>query len=243
MHHPTRRALYRIARLAILVSTAVAASLGVAAEGQAQRSLDAAGLASLVQSFYDRTTTFEADFHQTQYTKLYGRTERARGHVVFKKPGRMRWDYAAPNGQVFVSDGRRFSVYQPPDEGERYGQLIERGIDQDQLPQAFAFLMGTGRLDRDFHLRVLDSRRQGFPDGHVLELRPRRPSPHYEKVLFFVQLVERGGRRAGVIKRVLIIDAAGNRNRFDFRNLRFNTRVPDGQFRYSPPRGTRRVRP
>ncbi len=243
MHHPTRRAINHPARLAILLSIAIVASLGTAVGGKAQGSLDAAGVASLVQSFYDRTTTFEADFHQTQYTKLYDRTERARGRVVFKKPGRMRWDYAAPNGQVFVSDGRRLSIYQPPDEGEQNGQLIERALDQDQLPQAFAFLTGTGRLDRDFHLRLLDPRRQGFRDGYVLELRPRTPSPHYEKVLFFIQIVEQRGRRAGVVKRVLIVDAAGNRNRFDFRNLQFNTDVDDRRFRFSAPRGTRRVQP
>ncbi len=249
MIHPIRREGQRFARLAILLSVAATASFGAVAMGRAQAPapasapVDAAGVASLVQSFYDRTTTFEADFHQTQYTKLYDRTERARGRVVFKKPGRMRWDYAAPNGQVFVSDGQRLSIYQPPDEGEQGGQLIERAIDEDQLPQAFAFLIGTGRLDRDFHLRLLDARRQGFPAGHVLELRPKVASPHYEKVLFFVQVVEQGGRRAGVIKRVLVIDAAGNRNRFDFDNLRFNVDVPDSRFRFTPPRGTRRVEP
>ncbi len=250
-----RRVLQHRARRTILVVLLSAAftwvgvtladpsALGLVGQGHAQDALDAEDVASLVQSFYDQTTTIEADFHQTQFTKLYGRTERARGHVAFKKPGKMRWDYAAPNGQVFVSDGQRLSIYQPPDEGEQGGQLIERPLSEDQLPQAFSFLTGTGRLDRDFHLRLLDARRQGFPDGYVLELRPRVPSPNYEKVLFFVQVVEQGGRRAGIIKRVLIIDAAGNRNRFDFQGLRFNSDVPDRRFRFSPPRGARRVSP
>ena len=238
-----RRVLQHRARRAILAALLAAACFGFARQSSAQDALDAQAVASLVQSFYDQTTTIAADFHQTQYTKLYDRTERARGHVVFKKPGKMRWDYASPNGQVFVSDGQRLSIYQPPDEGEQGGQLIERPLSEDQLPQAFSFLTGTGRLDRDFHLRLLDPRRQGFPDGYVLELRPRVPSANYEKVLFFVQVVEQGGRRAGIIKRVLIIDAAGNRNRFDFRNMRFNTDVPDRTFQFTAPRGTRRVEP
>src|SRR4051812_33533684 len=73
------------------------------AQTAAAPSLDAPAVVGLVQAFYDQTTTFEADFHQTQFTKIYNRTERARGRVVFKKPGMMRFDYAAPNGQVFVS--------------------------------------------------------------------------------------------------------------------------------------------
>ncbi len=205
--------------------------------------LDAPAIATLVQSFYDQTTSFEADFQQQQFTRVYNRTQRARGRVVFKKPGLMRFDYAAPNGQVFVSDGRVLRMYQPPEEGERNGQMIERNIDADQLPAAFGFLMGTGRLDRDFEARLLDAREQGFANGHVLELRPRRPSPHFEKLVCFVTIVEQGGRRAGVIQRLLILDAAGNRNRFDFSRPQFNREIAANRFQYSAPRGTRVVRP
>lgn len=225
----------------IVLSLALCA--GLLSRVDAQESLDARGVAALVQSFYDQTRSLQAHFHQTQFTKVYNRTTRARGEVVFVKPGKMRWDYARPNGQIFVSDGEQLLIYQPPDEGERHGQLIERRIQDDQIPLAFSFLTGTGRLDRDFHLRLLDPARQGFPDGYVLQLRPRQPTPQYDRVLFYVRVVEREGRRAGIIQRVLIIDSAGNRNRFDFRDMRFNRNVPANRFQYTPPQGTRRVRP
>ncbi len=196
-----------------------------------------------MQSFYDQSRTFQASFSQRQYTKVYDRTEEARGRVVFEKPGRMRWDYAEPNGQVFVSDGTTLTIYQPPDEGEQHGQVIRRDLGEHQLPQAFSFLTGTGRLDRDFTFRLLDSRRQGFRNGYVLELRPREATPHYDRVLFFVRIVEQNGRSAGVIQRVLIIDSSGNRNRFDFTEMRFPRDVPDSRFRYRPPAGARRVDP
>ncbi len=231
-----------------LLALGTAALIGAAAapsraQPAAAQELDARGLAALVQSFYDQTTSVTADFHQTQYTKVYQRYDRARGRVVFQKPGKMRWNYAAPNGQVFVADGDRLLVYQPPEEGETRGQMIDRAVDEDSLPQAFAFLMGTGRLDEDFDLRLLEPSRQGFPEGQVLELRPRTPSAHYDRVLFFVRVVEQGGRSAGIIQRVLIIDAQGNRNRFDFRNLQFNRQYPTRFFRFEPPAGTRTVRP
>ncbi len=229
----------------ILVSTSLSAAFCALAlaPALAQERLSARQVAALVQSFYDQSTSFTADFRQQQYTKVHDRTERASGRVVFEKPGKMRWDYAAPNGQVFVSDGETLLVYQPPDEGERHGQLIERAMSEHQLPQAFSFLTGTGRLDRDFRFRLLNAQREGFRNGYVLELRPREPTPQYERVLFFVRIVERGEQRAGVIQRVLIIDSSGNRNRFDFRNMRFPGDIPDSRFRYRPPAGTRRVRP
>jgi outer membrane lipoprotein carrier protein len=46
-----------------------------------------------------------------------------------------------------------------------------------------------------------------------------------------------------VVQRVLIIDAAGNRNRFDFSKLKFNRDVPDKRFSYRPPKGTDKVTP
>ncbi len=230
-------------RTLLLTSLSAAVCALAMAPAFAQDRLGAREVAALVQSFYDQSTSFQADFRQQQYTKVHDRTERASGRVVFEKPGKMRWDYDAPNGQVFVSDGTKLLVYQPPDEGERHGQLIERAMDEHQLPQAFSFLTGTGRLDRDFRFRLLNARREGFRDGYVLELRPRVPTPQYERVLFFVRIVERGERRAGIIQRVLIIDSSGNRNRFDFRNMRFPGDIPDSRFRYRPPAGTRRVRP
>ncbi len=218
--------------------TAAAAAQG--AEGRAP--MDARRLAAMVQAFYDQTRTVEADFYQTYYHRLYDRYERSKGHVVFKKPGKMRWEYARPSGKVIVSDGRTLRVFDPGEEGER-PQLLEQDVRGRQLPEAFSFLTGQGRLLDAFRVRLLDPQRQGFPAGYVLELRPREPSPHYDRVLFYVTVVGRDGRQAAVVRRVLIVDAEGNRNRFDFSHLHFNRPVPDERFEFHPPRGTRIVHP
>ncbi len=213
------------------------------AAGDERELLDARAVVAMVQAFYDQTETLQAEFEQTRYTRLYDRYDRARGQVVFKKPGKMRWDYAKPNGQVFVSDGKKLLIYQPPEEGEKNGQLIERALDEDQLPSAFSFLTGTGNLDEDFEVRLLEHDDERFRDGYVLQLIPRKPTPSYEQLVFYVRTVSDGDRRAGIVQRVLIIDAAGNRNRFDFSNIKFNREVSDKRFTFRPPRGTQRVTP
>jgi len=234
----------RIAKPLLVLCCASAAGvvlLGtlVPAAGRAQNQVDAPTVAGAVQSFYNQTKGVQASFHQTYYHKLYDRYDRSRGRVIFMKPGKMRWDYASPNGKVIVSDGSRLLVFEPGEDGP--GQLFERDVDEDQLPQAFSFLTGSGRLEQDFRFRLLDSRRQGYAEGYVLELRPRRPSPHYERILFYV--MRQDDRPTGVVRRVLIVDAGGNRNRFDFSDMRWNPRVTDASFRFTPPAGTRRVRP
>jgi len=250
MNRTLRNHSVRVAQLLTLALAIGAGSLGfaqspdagVSASSTATTGLDAATVATLVQSFYDQTTSFEADFRQAQFLRAYSRTENAHGRVVFKKPGMMRWDYAAPNSQVFVSNGQQLLIYQPPGAGERTGQLIERSISQDQLPAAFGFLMGRGRILTDFNVRMLDGEHREFPNGYVLELTPKTASPHFERLVLYVQVTARDGRRAAILQRLVILDAAGNRNRFDFARPRYNRDVPASRFRYEPPRGTRRVR-
>ncbi|HEX7480028.1 MAG TPA: outer membrane lipoprotein carrier protein LolA [Polyangiales bacterium] len=194
-------------------------------------------VAASVQAFYDQTTVVSATFFQTYVNKLYDRTDRSQGHVVFKKPGKMRWDYDKPNAKVIVAADGRLLVYEPGEAGEK-GQMIEQSFSETDLPQAMAFLMGTGRLQDDFTFRLLDAAREGYPAGQVLELHPRRPNPHFDRLLFFVETTP---AVRGLVRRLLIIDASGNRNRFDFSGFKFNTPVADGTFSWKPPADTRRV--
>jgi outer membrane lipoprotein carrier protein len=44
------------------------------------------------------------------------------------------------------------------------------------------------------------------------------------------------------VRRVLLLDAQGNRNRFDFAKPAVNTKVLSGEFTFTPPAGTQIVR-
>lgn len=192
-----------------------------------------------VQAFYDQTRTVEAEFYQTYFNRIYDKYDHSKGSVKFAKPGRMRWDYAAPNGKVIVSDGKRLVVYEPGEDNEP-GQVFERAISDSELPQALAFLTGTGKLADDFTFRLLDSGAQGFPTGYVLELLPKKPSPHYDRILFYV---DRDEKRTGLVHRVLIVDSAGNRNRIDFKAPKFNRALDPKTFAWQPPKNARKVNP
>lgn len=241
VHEACRRTMRRAAISAVLSAGLVGLlALGAAREGRAQEPVDARTVAAAVQSFYNQTQGVRARFYQTYYHKLYDRYDRSRGEVVFAKPGKMRWSYARPNGKVITSDGDRLIIYEPGEPAQR-GQCFEREMNEHQLPGAFSFLTGRGRIEQDFRFRLLDPRRQGYPEGYVLELRPREPSPHYDRILFYV--LKQNGRPTGVVRRVLIIDPAGNRNRFDFSDLRWNPNVSPRTFRFDPPAGVRCIRP
>src|SRR4051812_18339326 len=68
-----------------------------------------------MQKNYDQAKDFRAHFSQ-KYTNLaFNRTKVSSGEVVFKKAGRMRWDYDKPDPQMFVSDGKVLWLYEPAD--------------------------------------------------------------------------------------------------------------------------------
>jgi outer membrane lipoprotein carrier protein len=193
---------------------------------------------STVQAFYDQTRDVAADFHQTYVNKLYDRTDRSQGHVIFKKPGKMRWDYQKPNGKVVVAGAGKLTVYDPPEEEGEKGQVLEQAFAQAELPQALSFLLGTGRLADDFDARLLDAAKEGFANGQVLELKAKVPSPHFERLLFYV---ETSAALRGLVRRLVIVDANGNRNRFDFSGFKFNAGTPEANFEWHAPADARRV--
>jgi outer membrane lipoprotein carrier protein len=224
-----------------MASTGAAMFAGTAlglTRASAQSQPSAATVASWVQTFYDQTRTMSARFVQTYHNRVYDQRTESRGQVRFRKPGMMRFDYDQPNGKIIVSDGNELVAYEPPGEGQQRGQYYTQPMTDAQLPAALSFLTGTGRLDQDFRFRRLDN--VLFDGGQVLELRSRRPTPHYSRILLFV---DASPARRGIVHRVLIIDSSNNRNQFDFQQQQLNRSIPESVFRWRPPANARRITP
>lgn len=185
-----------------------------------------------VQQFYDATKTFKATFTQTYTIKVQNVQKVSTGKVTFEKPGKMSWLYDAPNGNRVVSDGTTIKVYEKENE-----QMYETPVKGSQYPAALAFLMGQGQLTKDFSLRLLDPAQMKFEGGYVLEGTPKAATPAYQKVLLYVDA------QTNQVRRALILDAQGNRNRFDFSAPVVNQPVPKSEFEFTPPAGTRIIKP
>ena len=191
---------------------------------------DARTIAAKVQRVYDDTRTFQAKFRQTYVVKVQNVRKVSSGRVAFAKPGKLSFRY--DEGNRVVSDGKTVKVYERDNQ-----QMFENEVARSQYPAALAFLTGEGRLSRDFKLRLLDAKRMKVKNAFVLEGVPRDASPAYEKVLFYVDAA------TAQVRRVLVLDAQGNRNRFDFSQPVRNKPVTGGEFRFTPPRGTTVIKP
>ena len=218
-----------------LIAAAALAFCTVAPPAAAQQqnaTPDVATAVTNVQSFYNRTTTFSADFTQQYLAKAYNTTKTSDGHVIFSKPGKMDWEYTNPAGNRIVSDGSTLRVYEASNK-----QMFEQTVNQSQYPAALSFLTGQGSLDQNFTFEIRPGAQFGAQGMYVLIGTPKQPTPAYTKVLFYVDA------QTSQVRRVLILDRQQNRNRFDFSNPQVNTAVDASKFTFSPPPGTTIVKP
>src|SRR3954467_1105837 len=77
--------------------------------------LDVKGVVERVQKRYDGAADFRARFGQTLTNAAFGRKTSSSGEVLFKKPGRMRWNYEKPDPKLYVADGGTLWLYEPED--------------------------------------------------------------------------------------------------------------------------------
>jgi outer membrane lipoprotein carrier protein len=183
-----------------------------------------------VQAFYDKTKSFRANFEQKYLIKATGIEKKSTGEVVFEKPGKMSWRYKN-NGNRVVSDGKIIRVFE-----RDARQMFESEMGKSPYPAALAFLVGDGKLQTSFKLRKLDARQMKFEGGWVLEAKPNDATPAYQTMILYIDSA------TAQVRRVLLLDAQGNRNRFDFAKPSVNSKILPGEFTFTPPTGTQIVR-
>ena len=194
-------------------------SIAVSAPSELER------LVNALQTKYARLTSLAADFVQI-YTAPSERTRRESGHLMLKKPGKMRWDYTTPETKLYVSDGKVIYEYLP---AERVATRTTIKETQD-LRAPFMFLLGRGDLRRDFKRIEFASESPVRAGDRVLRLIPKRAS-EFRELLLEVE------SQSLQLVRLSFIDQNGARSDFLFSNVREQATIDDAQFIFKPPAG------
>jgi outer membrane lipoprotein carrier protein len=189
--------------------------------------LSAPELAQQLQKKYDGIRDFTANFVHAYEGGALHKQITERGRLIVKKPGKMRWDYAAPDEKVFVSDGMKMYSYIPQDK-----QVIVSNVPQDdQATTPTLFLAGKGNLVRDFTPSLVPVPKGMPADSLALKLVPKSPQRDYDWLVLVVDpnsLDFRG---------LVTVDAQGGISSFSFTNLKTNTNPADKEFAFKIPRG------
>jgi len=217
----------RLARAVALLTVATAGLLTCFSTRPAGAETTADELVQALQKRYDSIKDFSADFEHRYQGGVLRKGISERGHVLIKKPGRMRWDYSAPEKKLFVADGVRIYSYIPQDK-----QVVVSPQPRDaETTTPALFLAGKGNLTRDFTPSLVDNP-AGTPSGsRSLKLVPKTRQPDYDWLVFTVDSATLA------IRGLLTMDAQGGESAFVFTNLKENTGLADKEFAFNIPRG------
>ena len=186
-----------------------------------------ADVALSLQRKYDGVRDFSADFVHHYKGGVLRKELTERGRLLVKKPGKFRWEYAAPDQKVFVSDGLKLYSYLPQDK-----QVIVANIPQDDTATApTLFLAGKGNIVRDFKASAGDLP-PGSPAGaRALKLVPNTPQPDYDWLVLVID------SQTLSLRGLVSTDSQGGTSSFSFANLKENVGLTDKTFAFQIPRG------
>ncbi len=130
-----------------------------------------------VEQHYNRAKTMQVHFVES-YT-VQGRARKSEsGELTLRKPGRMRWDYTAPAGKLFISDGKDVYLYTP--EAHRVEKTKLKASDDMHAPLAFLL----GKLDFAKEFRDFEVKPEGA--NYLITAKARNEKSLYEKVQMLV---------------------------------------------------------
>lgn len=165
-------------------------------------------LLKAVETRYNRAQSLTLSFEETYIAQRHPRQVES-GTLTLRKPGKMRWDYAKPAGKVFVSDGKRVSLYNP-----ETNQVEVTGVKETEDMRApLAFLLGKLNFYKEFRKFTL----REDPEGIWIGAEPENETLPYSRVEFLVAPDAR-------IKRLKVF--AQDRSVLDFRFEQEKLNIP-----------------
>ncbi len=174
-----------------------------------------------VEQRYNRAKTLQVQFNEAY--SVQGRARKSEsGELTLRKPGRMRWEYTAPAGKLFLSDGKDVYLYTP--DAHRVEKTKLKASEDMRAPLAFLL----GKLDfskefRDFELR---------PDGpnFVIAAKAKTDQLPYDKIEMLVTPDYQ-------IRRLVINGQDQSILTFQFEQEKVNPPVNDALFKFQMPAG------
>jgi outer membrane lipoprotein carrier protein len=192
-----------------------------AAEAVSTKTSSLRTLVLRLQRHYQATDSFSAKFKQTITRAGTPPRERA-GAVFYKKPGRMRWEFEAPQPETIVSDGTTIYDYDPG-----LNQVVETPVKQAFKSRlAAAFFLGVGNLERDF-----DAVSVAAPAADGLEHVALTPKGGGDAVELGVD------PKTSNILTMAVADSLGNRTAISFNEIKRNSDLKASLFAFTPPAG------
>jgi outer membrane lipoprotein carrier protein len=178
-------------------------------------------LAGRVDRHYNELHSLKTQFTENFQGMGMDRTES--GTLLMLKPGRMKWDYSAPAGKIFLIDGNFAWFYA---QGDAHVQRIPTK-ELDDLRSPLRFLLGKTKLEKELDgLAVTNGPNGAFTLTGI----PKGMEKRVARTTLTVT-------PAGTITSIEIEETDGSLTHFTFRGEEPNAAIPAGAFHFTPPEG------
>ena len=181
---------------------------------------------------YQTITSLSAEFTQVVINPMLGAPDTTRGRLYQMRPSRFAMRFTDPKGDRIVADGRFLWLYTP---STTPGQVLRSRI--PEYGSTGPNLIGQFVEHPRERYTARSVRADSLPDGvaDVVVLVPKAGDQPYSEATIWV------GRDDGLVRRLDIVEASGQRRTVLLRDIKVNGGVPGRELTFSPPAGVRVV--
>ncbi|PYO28169.1 MAG: outer membrane lipoprotein carrier protein LolA [Gemmatimonadetes bacterium] len=181
---------------------------------------------------YQTITSLSADFTQVVANPMLGAPDTTRGRLYQLRPSRFAMRFTDPQGDRIVADGRFLWLYTP---STTPGQVLRSRIPEygSTGPNLIGQFVEHPRDRYTARYLRADSLPEGVAD--VVVLVPKAGDQPYSEATISVS------RDDGLVRRLEITEASGQRRTVILRQIRVNAGVPGRELTFAPPAGVRVV--
>ena len=188
-------------------------------------------LLSGVESKYNRLKTLRLHFQQIYKQDQQVLREEA-GTLYLRKPGQMRWEYENPEPKLFLTDGRRLTLYVPEENRMTETEVASSG----DLRSPLRFLLGGLKFQKEFQQIERAPDVQPLESGDiVIKAVPKQMKDRLEWVLLEVSPQYQ-------IRRMILNEPGGIQTEFRFESEVSDLDLSPKLFHFQPPEGTEVIR-
>lgn len=186
-----------------------------------------------IQNKYEEITDFHAKFTQEAAVKALNKVQKSDGEVWFKKPGKMRWNYYAPEKDQIVSDGRTLWFYNVAEK-----QVIESPLAQvSDTQNTTSLLSGLGNIKEVFNASFADGAELSSSGSYLIELKPKSDEEQYNKAIVAFD------KNSMLVNSIYLYDPFGNLTTISLSNIKIDNGLEDSLFSFNVPSGVEVIRP
>lgn len=162
----------------------------------------------------------ECDFVQTKNIRLLNRSMVSRGHMSYRQPDKLRWEYTTPYTYVFVVNGNKVQIL-----NNKRKDVID--VDRNKMFREIVNIMlstvaGTCLGDQSSFRTTVTSTQSEY----IATLVPQKKDMRQ----MYANIILHFDTKAGVVNKIVMNEAKGDMTTIELRNIHKNRNLNDARF-------------